>query len=101
MSVSDFHARKVDHKEQSIHEQIEIEASRSRQLKGQHFTQDDRTSKMNTIENQFDENIQRLQQEAHKAGLDVTQTHSEFGPSYLMQNTASDRFTSLKKKAAP
>lgn len=51
MSVSDFHARKVDHKEQSIHEQIEIEASRSRQLKGQHFTQDDRTSKMNTIEN--------------------------------------------------
>ena len=43
-----------------------------------------------------------MQQEAHKTGLDITHTQSEFGPSYSnMQNTASDRFTSLKKKAAP
>lgn len=64
ISVSGFHANKTDQKEQSIHEQIEIEASKSKQLsKLQHLTQerDDHTSKMNTIENEFEDNIQNVQ----------------------------------------
>ena len=34
--------------------------------------------------------------------MDITQTQTEFAQAHLnMQQTASDRFTSLKKKAAP
>ena len=53
---------------------------------------------MGTIENQFDNLITKQQ----KTVLDVAQTHTEFCQSYLqMQKTASERFTSLKKKSAP